>query len=60
MTTFSQLFRRQEGRMGVVVCFLATLELLKLGMIDLIQTEVFGQIHLKAVKNTDNESTEDA
>jgi len=58
--SFISCFDLEEGRMGVVVCFLATLELLKLGMIDLIQTEVFGQIHLKAVKNTDNESTEDA
>ncbi len=52
-------FDLAEGRMGVVVCFLATLELLKAGLIDMIQTDVFGQIHLKAVKNTNDESTDD-
>lgn len=56
--SFISCFDLEEGRMGVVVCFLATLELLKLGMIDLIQTNMFGQIHLKAVTTTDDELTD--
>lgn len=48
---FSQLFDYKEGRMGVVVTFIAILELLKQSMIELIQNEAFSPIHLKAVTN---------
>lgn len=44
-----------EGRVGVVVTFLAILELGKLFLIDIIQTTVFGIIHLKVVKNEESE-----
>lgn len=46
---FSTLFRIEEGRMGVVVTFLAILELTKSTLIDLIQTEPFGIIRVKTV-----------
>lgn len=45
---FVQLFSAQEGRLGVVVTFLALMELMKESLIELIQTEPFGPIHVKA------------
>lgn len=48
---FSDCFEVSEGRIGIVVCFLAMLELLKLGLIDMVQTSLFGPIHLKAVND---------
>jgi segregation and condensation protein A len=47
-TEFSQLFDYAEGRLGVVVTFLAVLELVKGSMIELVQAESFAQIHIKA------------
>ncbi|OGT47481.1 MAG: segregation and condensation protein A [Gammaproteobacteria bacterium RIFCSPHIGHO2_12_FULL_41_20] len=46
---FTRLFRSAEGKIGVVVSFLAMLELLKEKAIELIQTTPFGQIHVKPV-----------
>jgi len=50
-TEFTQLFAVQEGRMGVVVTLLAILELIKETLIEIIQTEVFGPIYVKAYQN---------
>ncbi len=47
-TEFSRLFDPREGRMGVVVTFLALLELLKERLVELVQAESFGQIHVKS------------
>ena len=44
---FSQLFIRQEGRHGVVVSFLAILELGKEGLIEIIQPEPFADIRVR-------------
>ncbi len=38
-TEFTQLFRIEEGRMGVVVTFLAILELIKEALIEMVQAE---------------------
>ena len=46
--TFESLFRLEEGRLGVVVTFLAMLELVKEQLVDLVQADVFGPIHLRA------------
>jgi segregation and condensation protein A len=46
---FSALFNANEGRLGIVVTFLAMLELLKHNMIEIVQAAAFGPIHLKAV-----------
>jgi segregation and condensation protein A len=46
--TFSSLFTLEEGRLGIVVSFLAMLELLKDHLIEFVQTTPFGPIHLKA------------
>lgn len=45
---FTALFTPQEGRLGVVVTFLAMLELLKDKIIEFVQAAPFGPIHLKA------------
>ena len=46
---FGSMFTISEGRLGVVVTFLAMLELLKDHLIEYVQTVPFGPIHLKAV-----------
>jgi segregation and condensation protein A len=45
---FITLFEPSEGRMGVLVTFLAILELSKESLIDLVQNDVFAPIHVKA------------
>ena len=47
-TDFSALFTVEEGRRGVVVTLLAILELLKESLIEMIQTDPFGPIYVKA------------
>ncbi len=45
---FVSLFTVQEGRLGVVVTFLAVMELIKESLVEIVQTEAFGPIHVKA------------
>ncbi|MFY9179756.1 MAG: ScpA family protein [Venatoribacter sp.] len=45
--TFRTLFAPEEGRLGVVVTFMAVLELVKEALVDIVQQEVFGNIHLR-------------
>lgn len=45
---FNSLFTFDEGRLGVVVSFLAMLELLKDHVIEFVQTASFSPIHIKA------------
>jgi len=45
---FTQLFTPEEGRAGVVVTFLAMLELIKEQLVEIVQNELFGAIHVKA------------
>jgi segregation and condensation protein A len=47
--SFESLFDVKEGRMGVVVTFMAVLELLKESLLVLVQNEPFAPIHVKAV-----------
>jgi segregation and condensation protein A len=47
-TPFTELFTVEEGRMGVVVTFLAILELVKESLLDLTQSEPYAPIHVKA------------
>ena len=47
-TPFVALFRVDEGRLGVVVTFMAVMELIKESLIELIQNEPYGPIHVKA------------
>ncbi len=45
---FTNLFTPEEGRLGVVVTFLAMLELLKDKIIEFVQAVPYGPIHVKA------------
>lgn len=45
---FQALFTVEEGRAGVVVTFLAVLELVKESLIELVQAAPYTQIHVKA------------
>lgn len=45
---FVSLFTSGEGRLGVVVTFLAIMELIKESLVEIVQTEDFGPIHVKA------------
>jgi len=60
---FESLFAPEEGRTGVVVTFLATLELVKSKLIELVQLEPFSPIHvrLKSVQSVspDDEFTDE-
>ena len=48
---FEGLFAFHEGKAGVVVTFLALMELIKESLIDIVQTEPFDSIHLVAKKS---------
>jgi segregation and condensation protein A len=48
LVPFVSLFSRKEGRLGVVVTFLAIMELIKESLIEIVQTESYGPIHVKA------------
>ena len=45
---FVSLFKESEGRLGVVVTFLAVMELIKESLVEIVQSESFGPIHVKA------------
>ncbi|WP_185964278.1 segregation and condensation protein A [Aliikangiella marina] len=47
-TPFVSLFNVEEGRMGIVVTFLAVMELTKESMVELVQSEPFAPIHVRA------------
>ncbi len=56
-TNFVDLFDPEEGKGGIVVTLLAILELIKQSVIEFIQTEAFGPIHVKA-RSASVEATE--
>jgi len=45
---FVSLFKFSEGKLGVVVTFLAIMELIKESLVEIVQSESFGPIHVKA------------
>lgn len=63
---FTQLFRPEEGRMGVTVTFIAVLELMREGLIEIVQSEAYGQIHVRTataarhLKLVENDQADDA
>jgi segregation and condensation protein A len=44
---FTRLFRADEGRRGVTVTFVAILELLREGLIEIVQSEAYGPLHVR-------------
>jgi segregation and condensation protein A len=48
-TSFDQLFSYEEGRAGVVVTFIAILELIKQTLIEIVQNAPFSPIYVKAM-----------
>jgi len=44
---FAAFFTSQEGRAGVVVTFLAMMELIKESLVEIVQTDPFAPIHLR-------------
>ena len=55
---FLSLFTIEEGRAGVIVTFLATMELIKESLLEIIQTEPFAPIHVKARSGAVEPTTE--
>ncbi len=45
---FASLFTVEEGRSGVIVTFIAVMELIKEGLVEIVQSEPFAPIHVKA------------
>jgi segregation and condensation protein A len=45
---FARLFTPEEGRAGVTVTFIAILELMREGLIDILQTEAYAPLHVRA------------
>jgi len=64
-TLFVDLFDPEEGRMGVAVTFIAVLELLKESVIEVVQSEQYAPLHVRAassvrlVSDEDQESIDD-
>ena len=50
-TGFADLFDPEEGRMGVAVTFIAILELLKETMIEVVQSDEYAPLHVRASSN---------
>jgi len=47
---FVNLFKPEEGRMGVTVTFVAILELVREGLIDIVQTEAYAPLHVRSAQ----------
>jgi segregation and condensation protein A len=50
-TEFADLFDAEEGRMGVAVTFIAVLELLRESVIEVVQSEQFAPLHIRAASS---------
>tara|TARA_B100001750_G_scaffold233917_1_gene234671 strand:- start:217 stop:1083 length:867 start_codon:yes stop_codon:yes gene_type:complete len=55
---FTDLFDLEEQKTGLVVTFLAILELMKESLIEIVQTKAFGVIHVKALLSDNEKATE--
>jgi segregation and condensation protein A len=51
LVEFVRLFRFEEGRMGVTVTFAALLELLREGLIDIVQAEPYRPLHVRRAEH---------
>jgi len=59
-TGFADLFDAQEGRMGVAVTFIALLELLRESLVEVVQSEEFAPLHIRAASTVRLVSNQDA
>jgi len=50
-TGFADLFDPEEGRMGVAVTFIAILELLREAVIEVVQSEQYAPLHIRAASS---------
>jgi len=50
-TGFADLFDAEEGRMGVAVTFIAILELLREAVIEVVQSEQYAPLHIRAASS---------
>jgi segregation and condensation protein A len=50
-TRFADLFDPEEGRMGVAVTFIAILELLRESVIEVVQSEQYAPLHIRAASS---------
>jgi segregation and condensation protein A len=48
-TPLTSLILKDEGKLGIVVTFLAVMELIKESLVELVQSEPFAPIHIKAI-----------
>jgi segregation and condensation protein A len=58
-TDFADLFDPEEGRMGVAVTFIAILELLRSSTIEVVQSEAFAPLHVRAASTVHLVSDDD-
>ena len=58
-TEFKDLFDPKEGRMGIAVTFIALLELLREQLIELVQTDAYSPIHVRAANSAESGSASD-
>ena len=57
---FADLFDPEEGRMGVAVTFLAILELLRSATIEVVQSEAYAPLHIRAASSVHLVSDDDS
>ncbi len=57
---FVRLFKPAEGRLGVVVTFIAILELIRESVLEIVQAEPFGPVHVRASASGDAAEIESA
>lgn len=50
-TAFGDLFDPEEGRMGVAVTFIALLELMREAVVEIVQSDAYGPIHVRAASS---------
>lgn len=48
--SFFDLFEADDGRLGIIVSFLALMELSREGLIEFVQREAYSEIHVRALK----------
>jgi segregation and condensation protein A len=58
MMEFNHLFTYEEGRRGVVVTFIAILELMKAHLVDIAQSEPFAPIYIKPAAQASEQQVE--